>query len=151
RVEGSGVPGPAAEGSGRTDRDALLAAVLANPADDTARLVFADFLEENGEPQFGRFLRVGVVAGQFFDRNPQPAEVAAQADALREIAACCTAGTPVGWVAALGLGPRPLTPGDGFAEHVVDDRVTVRIGPTAAEFTRGMMVALGVTLGEWYE
>jgi hypothetical protein len=34
---------------------------------------------------------------------------------------------------------------------VVDDRVTVRIGPTTAEFERGMLVALALTLGEWYE
>src|SRR5262245_32906100 len=30
-----------------TTHDALLAAVLAHPADDTARLVYADWLEEN--------------------------------------------------------------------------------------------------------
>lgn len=33
-----------------TDRAALLAAVLADPADDTPRLVYADFLEETGDP-----------------------------------------------------------------------------------------------------
>jgi uncharacterized protein (TIGR02996 family) len=31
-----------------TDRDALLAATLANPDEDTPRLVFADWLQENG-------------------------------------------------------------------------------------------------------
>jgi uncharacterized protein (TIGR02996 family) len=33
-----------------TDRAALLAAILADPADDTPRLVFADFLAETGDP-----------------------------------------------------------------------------------------------------
>jgi uncharacterized protein (TIGR02996 family) len=49
-----------------SDRDALLQAILANPGDDTLRLVYADWLEEHGEllPQgreaaigYARFLR----------------------------------------------------------------------------------------------
>src|SRR5437764_7748083 len=40
-----------------TDRDALLAAIAANPDDDTPRLVFADWLEENGEPHWAGFIR----------------------------------------------------------------------------------------------
>jgi uncharacterized protein (TIGR02996 family) len=32
------------------DREALLRAVCENPDDDTPRLVFADWLEEHGEP-----------------------------------------------------------------------------------------------------
>src|SRR5438874_1548572 len=32
-----------------SDRDALYAAVCANPDDDTARLVFADWLDEHGD------------------------------------------------------------------------------------------------------
>jgi uncharacterized protein (TIGR02996 family) len=43
-----------------SDRDALLAAILADPADDTARLVFADCLTENGEGDRGEFIRVEV-------------------------------------------------------------------------------------------
>src|SRR6187397_1813565 len=41
-----------------TDREALLAAVCALPDDDTTRLVFADWLEENGEPERAEFIRV---------------------------------------------------------------------------------------------
>jgi uncharacterized protein (TIGR02996 family) len=67
-----------------TDRDSLLSAVLASPADDTARLVFADFLEENGEPGFGRFLRAGVAAGQSSARHPLPPEIAASARLVDE-------------------------------------------------------------------
>ena len=33
-----------------TEREALLRAVCENPDDDTPRLVFADWLDENGEP-----------------------------------------------------------------------------------------------------
>src|SRR5437868_6215053 len=33
------------------ERAALLGAIIDNPADDTTRLVFADWLDENGEPE----------------------------------------------------------------------------------------------------
>ena len=40
--------------------DALLGAVIAAPADDTPRLVFADWFEENGQPERAEFIRVQV-------------------------------------------------------------------------------------------
>lgn len=43
-----------------TDGPALLAAILADPGDDTARLVFADWLEENGQRKRAEFIRVQV-------------------------------------------------------------------------------------------
>ncbi len=42
------------------DRDALLAAVRANPDDDTPRLVLADWLDEHGEPAFAAFIRLEI-------------------------------------------------------------------------------------------
>jgi uncharacterized protein (TIGR02996 family) len=42
------------------DGDALLAAILANPDDDTPRLVYADWLQENGQPERAEFIRIGV-------------------------------------------------------------------------------------------
>jgi len=42
-----------------SDRDALYRAILANPADDTPRLAYADWLEENGRPEEAEFLRIG--------------------------------------------------------------------------------------------
>lgn len=41
-----------------TDREALLSAVIATPKDDLPRLVFADWLEENGEAERAEFIRV---------------------------------------------------------------------------------------------
>lgn len=41
-----------------SERDAFLAAVRANPADDTVRLVFADWLDDHGEPERAEFIRV---------------------------------------------------------------------------------------------
>src|SRR4051794_18637183 len=40
-----------------TDGEALLRAVLVNPADDAPRLVYADWLEENGTPGHAAFIR----------------------------------------------------------------------------------------------
>ena len=40
-----------------TDRAALLAAIHANPDDDTARLVYADWLQENGQTDRADFIR----------------------------------------------------------------------------------------------
>lgn len=42
------------------DWPAFLAAILADPDDDTARLVAADFLEENGNPNRAAFIRIQV-------------------------------------------------------------------------------------------
>ena len=41
-----------------SDEDALLAAINANPDDDTPRLVYADWLDENGQPEWAEFIRL---------------------------------------------------------------------------------------------
>jgi uncharacterized protein (TIGR02996 family) len=38
--------------------DAFLSDIIANPDDDTPRLVYADWLDENGDPERARFIRV---------------------------------------------------------------------------------------------
>jgi len=40
-----------------TDQDAILEAVFAAPADDAPRLVYADWLDENGHPEQAEFIR----------------------------------------------------------------------------------------------
>jgi uncharacterized protein (TIGR02996 family) len=40
-----------------TDREALIAAVIQYPDDDTPRLIFADWCEENGEPERATLIR----------------------------------------------------------------------------------------------
>lgn len=42
------------------DGDALLAAILANPDDDTARLVYADWLQEHGDEDRAAFIRLQI-------------------------------------------------------------------------------------------
>jgi uncharacterized protein (TIGR02996 family) len=41
-----------------TEREELLSDICANPDDDTPRLVFADWLQENGEPERAEFIRL---------------------------------------------------------------------------------------------
>jgi len=43
-----------------TDERDLLRAIPENPADDIVRLVYADWLTENGKPEYGDFIRVQV-------------------------------------------------------------------------------------------
>ena len=43
-----------------SERDALLRAVCENPGDDTVRLAFADWCDENGEPDRAAFVRLDV-------------------------------------------------------------------------------------------
>lgn len=47
-----------------TERDALHAAVCANPDDDTPRLVFADWLQEHDEDERAEFIRVQIEAAR---------------------------------------------------------------------------------------
>jgi uncharacterized protein (TIGR02996 family) len=42
------------------DWPAFMAAIIADPGDDTARLVAADFLEENGDPDRAAFIRIQI-------------------------------------------------------------------------------------------
>jgi uncharacterized protein (TIGR02996 family) len=42
------------------DADAFLRAIIDNPDDDTPRLVYADWLDENGDPERAEFIRVQI-------------------------------------------------------------------------------------------
>jgi uncharacterized protein (TIGR02996 family) len=46
-----------------SDEQAFLHSLLANPSDDTTRLVYADWLDDRGDPR-GTFLRVEVAIQQ---------------------------------------------------------------------------------------
>ena len=47
-----------------TDGDALYRAILAAPEEDTPRLVYADWLDENGQPNRAEFIRVQIELAQ---------------------------------------------------------------------------------------
>jgi uncharacterized protein (TIGR02996 family) len=52
-----------------TDRDALLVAIHATPDDDAPRLVFADWLDEHGEPERAEFIRLQVAQRREYEAN----------------------------------------------------------------------------------
>ena len=47
-------------GCGMNERDALMRTICENPDDDTPRLVFADWLQENGDEERAEFIRVQI-------------------------------------------------------------------------------------------
>lgn len=132
-----------------TDRDALLAAALAAPGDDTVRLVLADCLRDSPDPADqarGRFLWAGVVASRY--RGAAVIEEEEYYDALRELTAVATAGHPARWLTALCRPERRLgAPHWGWDSTA--DRVTVRAGRVVGEFERGMLTELRVALADW--
>src|SRR5262245_25967748 len=52
-----------------TDRDALLASVHAAPDDDAPRLVFADWLDDNGQPERAEFIRIQVAMRREYEAH----------------------------------------------------------------------------------
>ena len=54
----------------QSDHDALFRAILASPDDDPLRLVYADWLEEFGDPQHAHFIRVQVANAQLPPWDP---------------------------------------------------------------------------------
>jgi len=51
------------------DRDAFLNAIHATPDDDAPRLVFTDWLEENGEVERAEFIRIQIAMKQEYENN----------------------------------------------------------------------------------
>src|SRR5438445_9770268 len=50
---------------------ALFRAILEEPWDDTHRLVYADWLEENGQPERGQFIRAQVERARLAEDDPR--------------------------------------------------------------------------------
>jgi uncharacterized protein (TIGR02996 family) len=130
---------------------AILDTILANPADDTARLVLADLLRESDAPAErvrGQFLWAGVTAARF--RNYDLIDDPLYYTAHQEIAAVATAGYPARWLAELGIESH-TQPERNWAWDCTHDRVTVRVGSSSSLFSRGMLSGLSVGLAEWYQ
>jgi uncharacterized protein (TIGR02996 family) len=66
-----------------TDHDALYAAILAHPADDTPRLVYADWLQENDRAEEGEFIRVGCRVDALAPDHPDYSELLARKEELQ--------------------------------------------------------------------
>ncbi|HJZ60145.1 MAG TPA: TIGR02996 domain-containing protein [Gemmataceae bacterium] len=69
-----------------TDHDTFLKTIIDRPDDDTARLVFADWLAENGDPDRGEFIRIEVELARRdpdgFDDEPRRSDLFARRSEL---------------------------------------------------------------------
>jgi uncharacterized protein (TIGR02996 family) len=99
-----------------SDAAAFLRAIASEPADDTARLAFADFLEETGEPVHvarADFIRKQITAHTLHPNDPRRAELEGRAAAL-------FADHWIDWwspvCAAVGL-PEPFVPTGSLRER----------------------------------
>ena len=66
-----------------TDGAALHRSILANPADDTPRLVYADWLEENGRSEEAEFIRVECQLETITPGEPEYTELLDRREELR--------------------------------------------------------------------
>ncbi|MBM3979323.1 MAG: TIGR02996 domain-containing protein [Planctomycetes bacterium] len=62
------------------DRELLFAAILAAPDEDTPRLMYADWLMDNGDPARGNFVRLQVEAAKQEPFGPDARKLAAEAE-----------------------------------------------------------------------
>jgi uncharacterized protein (TIGR02996 family) len=60
------------------EEDSLLRAVAAEPEDDAVRLVYADWLDEHGQPERAEFIRVQVERARLAEDDDRQAELAAR-------------------------------------------------------------------------
>src|SRR5688572_9295030 len=65
-----------------SDESALLQTIVENPDDDAPRLVYADWLDEHGQPERAEFIRVQCAAAQLPAGNPQRAELTKREQAI---------------------------------------------------------------------
>jgi uncharacterized protein (TIGR02996 family) len=92
------------------EEQGLVAAVLGDPEDDTVRLVYADWLEERGDPR-AEFIRAQCAAARAAPGDPRLGDLRARAERLlREHGS--------EWCAPLGLGPEQCEFRRGFVEAV---------------------------------
>jgi uncharacterized protein (TIGR02996 family) len=80
-----------------SDGDALFRAICEQPWEDTPRLIYADWLDENGDPQRAEFIRVMVELAPQANGGPRRIELRARAKQLhRESHGRWTRGSPTG-------------------------------------------------------
>jgi uncharacterized protein (TIGR02996 family) len=68
-----------------SQRDSLLRAIVDSPDEDTPRLVFADWLEERGETELARYIRLSCEVEGLPATDPRFAAVKDELDALEEV------------------------------------------------------------------
>jgi uncharacterized protein (TIGR02996 family) len=128
-----------------TDRQALVRAVLAEPADDLPRLVLADFLDESGEGERAAYIRASVRLAELVDGG--------ELDSDEYVGAVVAVGsTPTQslweWAVSDGmpLSPNPVLTRDtvGAVDSVRDFQNNVTIG-----FRRGFPAVVRCRTAYW--
>lgn len=114
-----------------TDHDALLAAIIANPDDDTVRLVYADWLDENGQGERAEFIRVQVALSTPTLGADGTGDSQKRHELVRREAAIMSRRGPV------------EGRGKWWADYGPGDRVSV------VEWLRGFVSEVTCTLADW--
>ncbi|MCI0703718.1 MAG: TIGR02996 domain-containing protein [Planctomycetia bacterium] len=125
------------------DGEALRRAILALPEDDTPRLIFADWLQENNQPERAEFIRAQVEAVRAEPFSPQARAAAATAEKLLE-------GRRGEWTRHIRERVERWEFRRGFIEHVVvdPDRFPAAAEQLfAAEPVRSLQVERFVSMG----
>jgi uncharacterized protein (TIGR02996 family) len=94
-----------------TDQEALLAAILAEPDEDTPRLAYADWLDENGQPDRAAFVRAQIEAARAEPFSKQARAAQKQSDELLEK-------NRDAWTDSIRDRVQDCDFGRGFVEHV---------------------------------
>src|SRR5947209_2285796 len=71
-------------GSEVNEEQALLTAIVAQPDEDTPRLVYADWIEEHGQPERAEFIRLQIQEANLADGAPEREKVAERRRALEK-------------------------------------------------------------------
>ncbi|HKB03335.1 MAG TPA: TIGR02996 domain-containing protein, partial [Gemmataceae bacterium] len=130
-----------------TDEPTLLAAVLADPGDDAPRLVYADWLDEHGQPDRAEFIRVQIELTRTPVWDPRrPGLERREADLLAEhqiewAAPLLDAGAQ-GWAFRRGFLDRVVLNVADFLKYgsAVIERTTARgLSPTSADDWRSLL------------
>lgn len=93
-----------------TEREQILAEILANPSDMTPRMIFADWLEEQGDP-LGEFIRIQLELAQASEDFARREELDERQDQLRRA-------HEAEWTAPLRGKVTGYTLGGGFVQSV---------------------------------
>ena len=117
-----------------SERETFLAAISAAPDDTTLRLVFADWLDDHGEPARAALVRVQCRLAALPTWKPERADLEA-----RERDLIATVSAPLA-----GLGFRELRWRRGFVDHVASGlRTFVESAPALPDFAPAYELTLG--------
>jgi uncharacterized protein (TIGR02996 family) len=118
-----------------THEEAFLQAIIEAPDDDAPRLVYADWLEEHGQPERAAFIRVQCELARMPEGNPSRAELTERERAL-------LAEHGRAWAEALNLQPQEVIFRRGFVEEAAIEAhpLLAGAGPFAKTPLRDLMV-----------